>query len=92
MDAALLELFFIWTLSKSLAEKARLKGRSKGWGALGPAMWITGEMIGFLVGSVLLGDGVAPYLCGIGMAILGAVIANLVVGALAPVGAVEPAA
>ena len=50
----MLEIIIWIQLARSLSKTAKEKGRSGGWGALGPLCWLGGEVMGGLVG-VLLG-------------------------------------
>ena len=77
----MLEIFFLIWFAKKLSATATAKGRSGGWAALGVCLWIGGELTGFIIGGVLrLGSG--SYLTAILSAVVGAVIAWIVVSNL----------
>ncbi len=78
----MLEIIFIITFSRKLAEIAGSKGRSKGWAALGALMWFGGEIMGFVIGTLLGIEGLGSYgvalLCGaIGATVAWAVVKQL---------------
>lgn len=78
----MLEVLFLSWFARSLAAKAKAKGRSGWWGGLGVLLWIGGEITGFVIGvATELGQG-ASYLLAIVMAALGAVIAYVTVSSL----------
>ena len=79
----MLEIIAVVFLAKKLAAIAKAKGRSAGWAALGPVLWIGGEITGAVVGFAMTGgDGLAPYGFAIMGAIIGAVASYLIVNAL----------
>src|SRR5262245_24565857 len=78
----MLEILLIVKLSKSLAAKARDKGRPTSWAALLPILWIVGEFGGYIVG-MALDMGAAAYVVALVGAALGAGAAFLIVGGLA---------
>jgi hypothetical protein len=70
----MLELFVFATLWNKLSSLATSRGRSSGWGLLGIAGWIGGEMFGYVLGAAAdLGAG--AYL----IALLGAMAGAFVV-------------
>jgi hypothetical protein len=86
----MLELLFLSRFGRALANIAKGKGRSRGWAALGVGFWFLGEIMGFLVGS-LLNLGIGSYLLGLGVAGAGAFVSYTIVKSLAPLGeAAEP--
>jgi hypothetical protein len=87
----MLEIFLIIWISRKVSGVAQSKGRSKGWGALGAGFWVLGEIMGFVIGS-LLGLGMGGYLVAILFASLGSFIAHTIVKALPPLApSVDPA-
>jgi hypothetical protein len=61
-----IELFVFASLYQKLALK---RGRSSGWGLLGIVGWLSGELVGFVLGSVMGLEGGAYV-----VALLGAVL------------------
>ncbi len=78
----MLEIFFLRWFVRKLAAIAKAKGRSGGWGGLGAAMWIGGEISGFVIGGIL-DAGPGGYGIALLLAVLGAVVAYVIVNALA---------
>ncbi len=82
-EARILEIIFLIWFCKKLAAIARGKNRGGGWGALGALFWIGGEITGAILGvSAAPNDTGTMYGYAIGTAILGAVIAFVIVKAL----------
>jgi hypothetical protein len=79
----MLEILFLFWFGKKLAAMAQEKGRSGAWAALGVALWIGGELFGFVLGLLLELD-MGIYLTALGCAIAGAVVAFGIVNALPP--------
>jgi hypothetical protein len=78
----MLEILFLMWFSRRLAALARSKGRSGGWGGLGVALWLGGEIGGFCVGLVAgAGEG-AAYLLALLLAAIGALAAYGIVRSL----------
>jgi uncharacterized membrane protein YeaQ/YmgE (transglycosylase-associated protein family) len=75
----MLEILFLIKFCKSLAATAREKNRPGGWGALGAVMWIGGEIAGAMVGASSHADGMGLYGYALVGAIIGAVIAYVIV-------------
>ena len=87
----MLEIFLIIWISRKVAGVAQSKGRSKGWGALGAGFWILGEIMGFVIGT-LLDLGMGGYLVAILFASAGSFVAHSIVKALPPLApSVNPA-
>ena len=88
----MLEIIFLITLGRKLAETASNKGRSKAWAALGVLFWIGGELVGFIIGTLMGMQGLAPYPIALALAALGVLVAWLIIKALPDVrAATEPA-
>ncbi len=88
----MLEIILIVVLTGKLRTIAQSKGRSAGWAALGPVLWIGGEVLGAVAGAIMGADGLSLY----GGAILGAVVGAgiawaIVNGLSAGEGAYDPA-
>jgi hypothetical protein len=73
-------LFLVWFVRK-LSAMAKAKGRSGGWGGLGAAMWIGGEIVGVIVGGIA-DAGAGAYLLALLFAGIGAVISYVIVSSL----------
>lgn len=73
-------LFLVWFVRK-LSAMAKAKGRSGGWGGLGAAFWIGGEIVGFTIGGIA-DAGAGSYLVALLLAGIGAVIAYVIVSSL----------
>ena len=78
----MLEIFFLRWFYRHLADLAEQKERSRAWGALGVAMWIGGEILGFLIGLAGGGTEVSGYGFALGFAAISAGLAYVVVRAL----------
>lgn len=78
----MLEILFLIWFWKKLAAMATAKRRSAAWGALGALGWVGGEVAGFIVAVKSGAEGFGAYGYGIAGAVLGAVIAFVVVHAL----------
>jgi hypothetical protein len=76
-----IEIIVLFKLVRGLASMAEAKGRSQAWGGLGAALWIVGEISGFVLGAALSGgDGEGGmYVLGLFGAAAGALVAYLVV-------------
>jgi hypothetical protein len=74
-------LFLIW-FCKQLAGMARDKGRSGGWGSLGAILWLGGEVGGAILGISSASDAGAMYGYAILGALVGAVVAYVIVATL----------
>jgi hypothetical protein len=80
----MLEIIFLIWFSRKLASIARAKDRSGGWGALGVVLWVVGEVGGFVLAAMNGADGAELYGCGVGGAILAAIVAYVIVASLKP--------
>jgi hypothetical protein len=80
----MLEILILIQFGKRLAALAEEKGRSKGWAALGVGFWIGGEIMGAMVGAILMDGGIGMYILALGVAAVGAFVAYLIVKALPP--------
>ena len=78
----MLEIIFIIFLTKKLASMAKAKGRSAGWAAFGPVLWIVGEITGAAVGAMIGMDELALYGGALVGAFIGAGIAFAIVSSL----------
>jgi hypothetical protein len=85
----MLEMLFLIRFVKHLSKLAKSKGRSGGWGGLGVGLWLGGEILGFIVGS-LADAGAGAYLLALLFAAFGATAAHFIVKGLSPEG--EPMA
>lgn len=74
----MLEILFLVFLCRKLASMAKAKGRSGGWGGLGAAFWIGGEILGFIIGG-LADLGMGSYLLALIFAAFGALASFLIV-------------
>jgi len=72
----------IWS-GRKLANTARSKGRSGGFAALGPAFWVTGEILGFVIGASM-GMELGAYAVALLLAGAGLGLAFLIVSRLDP--------
>src|SRR5262245_3503153 len=77
----MLEILFLMWFVRKLSAIARSKGRSGGWGGLGAAFWIGGELLGFLVGASA-DAGAGAYLVALVFAGIGAGVAYAIVSSL----------
>jgi hypothetical protein len=77
----MLEVLFLIKFTRHLAKMAKERGRSGGWGGLGVAFWLGGEIIGFIVGSVA-DAGAGAYLVALLFAAFGAAAAYFIVKSL----------
>jgi hypothetical protein len=75
----MLEIILLINFGKKLAELARGKGRSPGWAALGVAFWFGGEIVGFILASLLGVQGLPAYGVALAVAGVGVFVAHLVV-------------
>jgi hypothetical protein len=85
----MLEILFLIKFTRHLAKMARERGRSGGWGGLGVAFWIGGELLGFIVGS-MADAGAGAYLVALLFAAFGATAAYFIVKSLGPQGEPQP--
>ena len=75
----------VWIgLGRKLMSMAKERGRSGAWGLLGPAMWIGGEIFGFIVGALMGLEMYPSYGIAIVCAILGGVVSYFIVKSLEP--------
>jgi hypothetical protein len=77
----MLEILFLVRFCRHLSKLARAKGRSGGWGGLGAAFWLGGEIMGFIVGTAA-DAGAGAYLVALLFAAVGATAAYFVVKSL----------
>jgi len=87
----MLEILLVVYLGKKMAALMRQKGRSPtGYVFMLVGMWLGGEILGMVLGMMLMGAADGPNLSIYGLAIVGAVIgaglAFLIAKSLAPVG------
>lgn len=76
----MLEILFLRWFYRHMASTAEAKGRTRGWGFLGVAAWIVGEVTGLVASFSMGGEQLAGY----GMALGGAAVAAVMAwGALA---------
>ena len=82
----MLEILFLVWFCRKLAGMAREKNRSGNWGALGAILWIGGEVGGLVYGfsKPYTSEG-SVYGWAILFAVLGAVIAYVIVATLKPI-------
>lgn len=78
----MLEILFLIWFCKRLAEMARGKERSGGWGALGAILWVGGEIGGAIIGAKSGSDGMGLYGYALIGAVVGAIAAYVIVAAL----------
>jgi hypothetical protein len=76
-----LEILLLRALYKSLSATAVTKGRPGTWGLLGVLFWVGGELLGFIIGS-LLGMELGAYGIALLFAAGGAGISYLIVNSL----------
>ncbi len=74
----------LFWLARSLSRVARPKGRSRWWGALGVALWVAGELFGFVLGGALGFSTMASYGLALPLAAAGAAAAYFLVLGLPP--------
>jgi len=88
------EIILIITLARKIAGIASAKGRSGfGYGSMFVGLWIGGEFLGAIAGSLLfMGAGggrkdaaIMVYLCALGGAAAGAILSFIIVNSLSPV-------
>jgi hypothetical protein len=79
----MLEIIFLVRFVRHLSKLARSKGRSGGWGGLGVALWLGGEITGLMVGG-LADAGAGAYLVALLFAAVGATAAHFIVKSLRP--------
>ena len=75
----MLEIFFLAKFCKSLAATAREKNRPTSWAALGALLWIGGEITGAVIGVGNHANGMNLYGAALIGAVIGAVVAWMVV-------------
>ncbi|HHH31102.1 MAG TPA: hypothetical protein ENK57_22525 [Polyangiaceae bacterium] len=76
----MLEIIIVRWLYGWLASSAKKKGRPGSWGMLGVGLWFGGEVGGLVVGVMLTGEaGAMTYLSALVTAVIGAVVAVIVV-------------
>lgn len=78
----MLEIILMIVLTRKLVEDAKAKGRSGWWGALAVAGWLTGEILGGVVGFLLGLEGFALYVPALIGAGLGYLVARIIVSNL----------
>ena len=81
----MLEILFLVWFCKKLATIARDRNRAGGWGAVCAILWITGEVGGAIFGASSGAMGTGLYGYAILGALLGAVIAYIVVASVKPI-------
>jgi hypothetical protein len=82
----MLEILILWQLCKNIGVKLRAKGRSPGgYQFMLVAMWFGGEIIGGIIGVIVLEGGLGAYLLAILGAVAGVVAAFVIVNSLAPI-------
>ena len=75
----MIEIVGIMLLVSNLSKTTRQRGVSGWWAALGPGLWITGEVMGLFVGGMLDLELFETYGVSLTYAVLGAVVAIVVV-------------
>ncbi len=85
----MLEIIFLVRFVRHLSKLARSKGRSGGWGGLGVALWLGGEITGLIVGG-LADAGAGAYLVALLFAAVGATAAHFIVKSLRPANEMLP--
>jgi hypothetical protein len=78
----MLEILFLVWFCRKLSAIARAKGRSAGWGGLGAAFWIGGEISGFVVGAIADAGTGGGYGLALLFAVIGAGVAYAIVSSL----------
>jgi hypothetical protein len=80
-----MEIIFLYILCTDIGRLVRRNGRKPlGFQALLVTLWLAGEVLGAVVGTMTLGVGVLTYFIALGGAVLGAVIAFRVAKSAAP--------
>jgi hypothetical protein len=79
----MLEIIFLVRFVRHLSRLAKSKGRSGGWGGLGVALWLGGEITGLIVGT-LADAGAGAYVVALLFAAVGAIVAHFIVKSLRP--------
>jgi len=80
----MIEIIFLVRFVRHLSRLAKSKGRSGGWGGLGVALWLGGEITGLVVGGAA-DMGAGAYLVALLFAAFGAVTSHFIVKSLRPV-------
>ncbi len=80
----MIEIFVLVKFCKRLAEIAREKNRTGSWAALGAFGWVGGEITGAVVGAKSHGDTTSMYTTALLFAVIGAVLAYVIVRTLTP--------
>lgn len=78
----MIEIIILVQFCKKLAAIAREKNRSGSWGAVGAVGWIGGEVSGAVIGATGGADGMNLYGYAIAGAIVGAILAYVIVKSL----------
>ncbi|MGD0524601.1 MAG: hypothetical protein ABSE49_05640 [Polyangiaceae bacterium] len=85
----MIEIIFLVRFVGHLSKLAKSKGRSGGWGGLGVALWIGGEVTGIIIGT-LADAGAGAYVLALLFAAIGATTAHFIVKGLRPAGEMMP--
>ncbi len=80
----MLEIIAIAMITGRLKNTATSKGRSGWWAALGPLLWIGGEVLGAAGAAIAGMDGFAHYAGALVGAVIGVGIAYFIVNLLSP--------
>lgn len=79
----MVEIFALIFMVRTLRSMLAAKGQSAWWAALGPVLWISGEISGAILGVIVDPEvGVTTIACALGGAIGGGALAFLVVSLL----------
>jgi hypothetical protein len=81
----MLEVFVLIWLGGRLTAMAKAKGRSGAWALVGIGMWICGELVGFGIGAVLIGEQLGAYLVAIAGAVVGGIVGYQIVAGLSDI-------
>ncbi len=72
----MLEIFILFHLTRSLMNKATVRGASQAWAGLGPLLWLGGEFSAYFAAGGLGHEGLVVYPFALGYAGLGAWLAH----------------
>ena len=75
----MLEIVALIFLTRHLSKTAKLKGHTGAYAALGPVLWIGGEIMGAFMGTLLTGELLVGIVIGLVCAVVGAAISAAVV-------------
>lgn len=83
----MLEIFVLFAIVRSLRNRAAARGASEWWAALGPLLWVGGELAIFFVAGAAGADDLTPYPFALAYAAFGAWLAHYIIDRV-PVGSV----